>query len=256
MISRRRFVAVGSAGSLLLLAGCGGGGSAKNAPKPSTGGGCTLPQVGSVPSVHDVDPQYGPSIYFSQGSSDCNFPYYTTSMKGTASVAPFMGCTNPLIAGVQATIQDMYLSVVEKLIVSGAGTTGSPYQAVVRTLRLHLAIPHDASGSTQLERGFVFSVGDPTNPTNCSEVFSGEIMVNDPLAADGSNNWTFQITGGTIEILNDYNPIGLIGIQLKNLVATATAAGTGIGSNNSALGTLNMQGTSLVYFDVTGANAS
>jgi hypothetical protein len=249
-------MAVGSAGSFLLLAGCGGGGSAKNAPKPVTGGttACSLAQATNVPSVSDLDP-YGPAIYFSKGTSNCNFPYDSTAMRGTAAVAPFMGCTNPLISGSQATIQDMYLSIVEKLIVSGDGTT-TPYQAVVRTLRLHLAIPHDASGATQLDKGFVFSVGDPTNPTNCSEVFSGEIMVNDPSAADGSNNWTFQITGGTIEILNDYNPIGLIGLQLKNLVATAAAAGTGSGSNNSALGTLNMQGTSQVYFDLTGANAT
>lgn len=253
--SRRDFLLAGSALSTLWLAGCGGGASASGEPKPTTAGAVTT-STGSCGVMTAADNQWDssstPAISFTNFTPAALSvaPFFLTSngssvvasdLVPTLDVTPYMGSSNPYGNGLpQDNTQEMFVSIVQTVNASSTAL------AAVRALRLHLAIPPDATNNTLLQPGYTFEVGDPTNAT-CA-VFDGLLVVNDPAADDGSNNWAFQIVSGQVKILY-FDGLASIALQLTDVVASADAAGTG---NNSAVGSVTMNGKVLLAFDLIG----
>lgn len=252
--SRRNFLLAGSALSTLWLTGCGGGASAGGEPKPAAETAAT--STGSCGAMTATDnPTY---TSFTSAIRFTDFtqtalnvaPFFLTTAGSSVvasdlipsqGVVPVMGASNPYGSGLpQDNTQEMFVSVVQTVNASSTAL------AAVRTLRLHLAIPPDATNNSMLHPGYTFEVGDPTNAT-CA-VFDGLLVVNDPAADDGSNNWAFQIVSGQVKILY-FDGFASIGLQLTNVVASAAAAGTG---NNSGLDSVTMNGQVLLAFDLIG----
>lgn len=234
-ITRREFLIAGSATSTLWLTGCGGGGSADGAPKAKA----------AVPGVCTAEASTTPSLNIAFSNVSGAFPSSSVPMTPTEQLK-IMGCTNPLVAGVEGSVQELFVDVVQRLSGSGCdSTTGA--SELIRSLSLHLAIPRDPSDSTSLDTApMVFNYGDPTD--TAVRAFGGLLVVNDP---DSSQNWAYQITGGTVEI-TAFGGLGLGIVQLKltNVVASAMAAGS---AKNNGSGTLALNGEIKLTFEFLGA---
>lgn len=243
-ISRRDLLLSGSAASTLWLTGCGGGGSADGAPKPSTGTGNTSGSC-AVRVSEGVDTPANSTGYFLAFSNTTAFQSPNTKMVvDMALINDFVfGCTNQITTGSEGPFQELFVSFIQYLPMATTGYSTD----LVRNLRLHLSIPHDMSGET-IFPGDTFNVGDPTNPGGCY-VFSGTMIVSAPAAADGANSWAYEITSGTVQILDQLNLFGLGGVKLNNVVATAAAAGNGNNAAFSAGGQLQMNGLMPVVFE-------
>jgi len=185
-----------------------------------------------------TDPS-GYVVNFSNTTAEFNSPGTPMEVDfGLGLQNKFFGCTNQIVVGSEGPLQELYVSFIQPMTSVG----------LVRALRLHLSIPHDTSGST-LMPGYTFGVGDPTNPTNCAEVFAGSLIVSDPTAADNSNCWAYQITSGTVQILNGLNFVGLAALRLTNVVATAQAAGAGNNAAYGGSGRVQMDGVLPILFE-------
>lgn len=227
VISRRDFLLTGSAISTLWLAGCGGGGSASGAPKAGgttgpTAGACTFQTTSGSGAIDPANL----GINFTTTSA---FPHAATPLVPVdAPNAPtYMACSNPILENEEGIKQEFFVNLID-----------TPEPNVVRSLRLHLAIPKSyqtGSDAPQIKVGYVFRVGDPSSASNCSEVFSGVLVVNN-LAT--GKNWAYQVTAGTVEVLDDgYGLVFTTPIKLTGVVATATTE-----RNNQASGTVQMDG--------------
>lgn len=227
LISRRDFFMAGSAASALLLTGCGGGGSADGAPKTTKSNACA-----TLTSPYTV--LFSNAVSFANSDLPLILPDDMQNL--------YLGCSNQIVSGSEGLLQEMFVSFIQ--IVSAAQSCSKGY---IRTLRLHLSIPQDTSGN-QVAIGDVFYLGDPTNPGS-GKVFSGEIILTDPAAADGQNSWAYQIVGGSLQVTNEYNPIGVLPLQMTNVVAKAANAGSGNNQAYASGGQVEMNGVLPVLFE-------
>lgn len=229
LISRRDLFMAGSTASALLLTGCGGGGSADGAPKKTS--------ATSSNACATLDYKY--KVLFSNAVS---FPNSDLPLVVEDGLNLYGGCSNQIVSGSEGFIQELFVSVVQ--IVSAAQSCSKGY---IRTLRLHLSIPHDTSGTT-IDVGDVFYLGDPTNPGS-SKLFSGEMILTDPAAPDGQNSWAYEIMGGSLEVTSDVIPFSVYTLKLSNVVAKAANAGSGNNLAYAGGGQVEMNGELVVLYE-------
>ncbi|WP_374594433.1 hypothetical protein [Aquabacterium sp.] len=237
-ISRRDFLLAGSALSTLWLTGCGGGASAGGQPTATTAaavGSCIATSVTNATAGHG---DYAVTFSNTTAFAHADIPLMLVSAVGER----FMGCTNQIVIGVESPDQELTLCFVQTL--TDAQTCNGN---IVRALRLHLSIPHDASSTTLLLGDTFTWAADSANPTGGQKLFSGELIVTDPQADDGNNCAAYQITGGTLVL--DELGLGTATLRLTNVTATAAAAGSGNNAAYASGGQVQMDGTLGLMFE-------
>lgn len=217
-LSRRTFLLAGSASTALWLTGCGGGGSADSAPWNQTS--ATSPTVSTSCTAATVDAINGYEIAFTGAIALPNASIPLSMVSAASEI--FAGTTNA-ISSSEGLEKELFISFIQPLTAAQTCST-----AMVRTLRLHLSIPQDTTADT-IEPGDVFAWGDPTSPGS-SKVFTGELIVTDPSADDGANCWAYKIMSGTITVVA-FDGLSSAQLELSNVVATASLAGS---ANNAA----------------------
>jgi len=162
----------------------------------------------------------------------------------------YFGCSNQISSTSEGLLQEMFVSATQ--IVSASQSCSKGY---IRTLRLHLSIPHDTSG-TQINANDVFYIDDASNPgyprigtAGSGKLFSGEIIVTDPSAPIGQDSWAYTIIGGSIQVRSEYNPVGLLPLELTSVIAKASAAGSGNNGAYASGGQVEMNGTLPILFE-------
>lgn len=237
-ISRREVLFSGSALSVFWLAGCGGGGSAGGAPKPAVTGAstCTAATVTNATAGHG---DYAVTFSNTTAFAHADIPLMLVPAVGER----LLGCTNQIVTGVENPYQELTLCFVQTL--TDAQTCNGN---IVRALRLHLSIPHDASSNTLSPSDTFTWAADSSSPTGSQKLFSGELVVTDPQANDGNNCAAYQITGGALA-LTTFNTAGAVELQLTNVTATAAAAGSGNNAAYASGGSVHMDGTLYLAFE-------